>query len=111
MPADYGRIHRLLKIITLFQGRNDWTPKRQALELRITERSVYRDLKMLPGANIPHSFDKEAGGYVMGREFFMPAVSLTLEESLALVALAEQVGEQVPFIRASSNNSSRSTGS
>lgn len=36
MPADYGRIHRLLKIITLIQGKNDWTPKRLALELGIT---------------------------------------------------------------------------
>ena len=104
MPADYGRIHRLLKILMLIQGQNDWTAKRLALECKTTERSIYRDLKMLQGAGVPYFFDKESGGYAVRRDFFMPAVSLTLEESLALVALAEQVGggEQVPFTKAAS---------
>jgi proteasome accessory factor B len=102
MAADYSRIHRLLKILTLIQGQKDWTAKRLALECQTTERSIYRDLKMLQGAGVPYSFDKEHGGYAVQRDFFMPAVSLTLEESLALVALAEQVGgkEQVPFTKA-----------
>jgi len=100
MAADYGRIHRLLKILMLIQGESGWTAKRLALECGTTERNVYRDLQMLEGAGIPYSFDKETGGYKVGRDFFMPPVSLTLEESLALVALAEHVGgkEQIPFM-------------
>ncbi len=102
MAADYSRIHRLLKILMLIQGQKDWTAKRLALECHTTERSIYRDLKMLQGAGVPYFFDKENGGYAVQRDFFMPAVALTLEESLALVALAEQVGgrEQVPFTKA-----------
>lgn len=104
MPADYGRIHRLLKILLLIQGQRDWSAKRLAQECQTTERSIYRDLKMLQGAGVPYFFDKESGGYSVRRDFFMPAVSLTLEESLAIVALAEQVGgrEQVPFTKAAS---------
>lgn len=102
MPADYGRIHRLLKILMHIQAENGWTAKRLALECSTTERNIYRDLKMLEGAGVPYSFDKETNGYRVGRDFFMPSVSLTLEESLALVALAEHVGgrEQVPFTTA-----------
>jgi proteasome accessory factor B len=102
MAADYGRIHRLLKVLTLIQGEAGWTAKRLALECGTTERNIYRDLKMLEGAGVPYFFDKEAGGYAIRRDFFMPPVSLTLEESLALVALAQHVGggEQVPFLKA-----------
>jgi len=88
----------------LIQGQKDWTPKRLALECGTTERSIFRDFKMLQGAGVPYFFDREKGGYAVQRDFFMPAVSLTLEESLALVTLAEQVGgqEQVPFTKAAS---------
>ena len=101
MAADYGRIHRLLKVLTLIQGEAGWTAKRLALECSTTERNIYRDLKMLEGAGVPYFFDKEAGGYAIRRDFFMPPVSLTLEESLALVALAQHVGgdEQIPFLK------------
>lgn len=102
MAADYGRIHRLLRILTLIQGESGWNAKRLAVECGTTERNIYRDLKMLEGAGIPHFHDPDTNGYRIRQDFFMPAVSLTLEESLALVALAEHVGktEQVPFTQA-----------
>lgn len=49
-------------------------------------------MKVLEGAGVPYSFDREKRGYAVRGDYFMPAVSSTLEESLALVALAEQVG-------------------
>lgn len=104
MPADYSRIHRLLKILTLIQGGDGWTPKRLAHECNTTERTIYRDMKMLDGAGIPYFYDDERKSYCVRRDFFMPPVDLTLEEALALTALAEHVGgrEQVPFTRAAS---------
>jgi predicted DNA-binding transcriptional regulator YafY len=102
MPADYSRIHRLLKILTLIQGAKGWTPKRLALECSTTERTIYRDMKMLEGAGIPYFYDDEAKGYSIRRDFFMPPIQLTVEESLALALLAEHVGgqEQVPYTKA-----------
>lgn len=99
MAADYSRIHRLLKILTLIQGGSGWTPRRLALECNTTERTVYRDLKMLKAAGIPCSYDEERETYEVRRDFFMPPVQLTLDESLALVSLAEHIGgrEQIPF--------------
>lgn len=104
MPADYSRIHRLLKILTLIQGGDGWTSKRLAQECQTAERTIYRDLKMLDAAGIPYYFDPERKSYHVRRDFFMPPVPLTLEESLALAALAEHAGgrEQVPFTKAAS---------
>jgi proteasome accessory factor B len=102
MPKDYSRIHRLLKILMLIQGDSAWTAARLAQECGTSERNIYRDLKMLEGAGVPYHFDEQRKGYRVRGDFFMPAVPLTLEESLALVALARHVGgaEQVPFLKA-----------
>ena len=41
---------------------------------------------------VPYFYDDEAKCYGVHRDFFMPPVQLTLDESLALAALAEHVG-------------------
>ena len=112
MAADYSRIHRLLKILTLIQGSKGWTAKTLASECRTTERTIYRDMKMLEGAGIPYFYDEQAKCYAIHRDFFMPPVQLTLEETLALSALAEHVGgqEQVPFTTAAARAISKIRG-
>lgn len=102
MGTDYGRIHRLLKILTLIQGQPGWTAAKLAKECRISTRQIYRDMKTLSGAGIPYFYDEEARCYRVQRSFFMKPVDLTLDESLALVALGERIGggEQIPFMRA-----------
>ncbi len=99
MPRPYTRVHRLLQILTLIQSERGWNAVRLAGELGTTERNVYRDLKMLEGAGVPFYHDPDTGGYVIRRDFFMPPIELTLDESLALITLAEQVGGEhhVPF--------------
>jgi proteasome accessory factor B len=74
------------------------------LKCNTTERTIYRDMKMLEGAGIPYFYDDDAKSYAIRRDFFLPPVQLTLDEALALAALAEHVGgsEQVPFMSAAS---------
>jgi len=112
MAADYSRIHRLLKILMLIQGETGWTSQRLGLECGVTERTIFRDLKMLEGAGIPYFYDERTRGYSIRRDFFLPPVQLTLEESLALAALAEHVGgqEQVPFTSAAARAISKVRG-
>lgn len=102
MSEKYGRIHRLLKIITLIQAERGWNAKRLAEVCDTSERNVYRDMQMLQGAGIPYYHDEETNGYRIRRDFFMPPVELTFEESLALIVLAGQIGdkEQIPFTKA-----------
>ena len=100
MPADYRRIHRLLEMITLLQSERGYNAKRLAERFGVAERSIYRDLEVLETLGIPYYFDEPTQGYRIRGDFFLPPVDLTLDEALALMALARHVGEaeQVPFL-------------
>lgn len=102
LAADYSRIHRLLKILTLIQSAPGWTAQRLAEACDTSIRTIYRDMRVLEAAGIPYYHDTEHPGYRVRRDFFLPPVQLTLDESLALIALAEHVGgrEQIPLTRA-----------
>jgi predicted DNA-binding transcriptional regulator YafY len=56
---------------------------------------------VIKNAGVPVAFDAETHGYRIRRDFFMPPVELTFDESLALVTLAKQVAdqEQIPFTK------------
>jgi predicted DNA-binding transcriptional regulator YafY len=102
LAKKYGRIHRLLKILTLIQSERGWNVRRLASACGVAERTIFRDMQMLEGAGIPYFHDEEADGYRVRTDFFMPPIELTLVESLALIALSEQIGgkEQIPFMKA-----------
>lgn len=107
MPADYSRIHRLLKIITLVQAEAGWSPQRLAQECGVTERTIFRDLKTIEGAGVPVHHDADADGYRIRRDFFLPPVTLTFEESLALIAItgafSQSSPDQLPMLRAAAS--------
>jgi proteasome accessory factor B len=102
MSADYARIHRLLRIFSLIQGTQGWDAKRLAKDCGVSVRTLYRDMKTLTEAGIPHRYDPATRCYQIDRAFFMKPVDLTLDEALALIALGEHIGgtEQIPFTRA-----------
>lgn len=88
----YTRVHRLLRIITLIQGAaRSWTAAALAEACGVEERTIYRDLTELEGVGIPVRFDRSSGGYRLPPEFFLPPIQLSIDESLALAALCEQV--------------------
>ena len=101
MAGDYKRIHRLLELITLIQSDPAWNAMRLAEHFDVTPRSIYRDFEVLEQIGVPYFFDDQTGGYRIRRDFFLPPVDLTLEESLALIALGQQVAgkEQIPFMQ------------
>jgi len=101
MAADYSRIHRLLRILMMIQSEPGWNADRLATELGTAVRTIYRDLDVLEQVGIPYYFDEPTKGYRVRRDFFMPPVELTLEESLALISLTGQLAEseQVPFMQ------------
>jgi proteasome accessory factor B len=99
MAVDYSRIHRLLKILTLIQGSKGWTPGRLAVECKTTERTIYRDMKMLEGAGIPYFYDDQAKSYAIRRDFFLPPVQLTLNEALALTAFMSAASRAINKVR------------
>lgn len=98
--AKYTRVHRLLKILTLIQGGEHWTPERLAGVCGVSERTIFRDLNELEAVGTGITFDKAAGGYRVDRDFFLPPVHLTARESMALMVLCEHLAErgQIPFL-------------
>ncbi|MFW6058969.1 MAG: helix-turn-helix transcriptional regulator [Phycisphaeraceae bacterium] len=101
MSADYSRIHRLLRILLLIQSEPGWNADRLAAECGTAVRTIYRDLDVLEQVGIPYHYDEATRGYRVRHDFFMPPVELTLDESLALIAMLGQVAEQgqVPFMQ------------
>ena len=96
----YTRIHRLLKVLMLVQGRDGWTPGKLARECGVDERTIYRDLNELEGAGIPIEFDQAAGGYRVAKEVFLPPVHLTPDEAVWSATAGQFVdgdGFSLPF--------------
>ncbi len=97
-----SRLYRVLRLITLLHSRRGYGVDQLAAELDVSRRTVFRDLNMLEQAHIPYYFDEDAGGYQLAAEFFLPAVNLTLPESLSLLALTGTRGNgggHLPLVR------------
>ncbi len=82
-----NRIDRLMGIITLLQDKKHRTLPQIAKHFSISERTVFRDLRAIGEIGVPVFFEPEKG-YSVDKGFFLPPVSLTVEEANAL-SLAE----------------------
>jgi predicted DNA-binding transcriptional regulator YafY len=82
-----NRIDRLMGIITLLQSKKHCSISQISEHYSVSERTIFRDLRALGEIGVPIAFDPETGYSVAGG-FFLPPVSLTLEEANAL-ALTE----------------------
>ena len=84
-----SRIHRLLRLITILQSGQAPSVNDLAEELKISRRTLFRDLKILEAANIPY-YHKHGTGYHIARHFFLPPVSLTIPEILSLMVMGKE---------------------
>jgi predicted DNA-binding transcriptional regulator YafY len=85
------RADRLFQIIqVLRRSRRPVTASQLAVELEVSQRSVYRDIADLIGQRVP--IRGETGiGYVLDRDFDMPPLMLTPDELEAAVLGAQWV--------------------
>jgi predicted DNA-binding transcriptional regulator YafY len=99
MAARYGRIHRLLEVLTLIKSGMATTPADLAKACRVAERTIYRDLKELEGAGFSIPFNNATGRYEVCPDRFLPPVQLTPDEALAIAVLCGEIArhEQIPF--------------
>ena len=87
-----NRIDRLMGIITQLQAKKHLTVPQLSAHFSISERTVFRDLKAIGEIGIPISFEPDKG-YCVENGFFLPPISLTVEEANAL-SLAEPLVER-----------------
>lgn len=93
-------IHRLLKIVTMVQGSKPLPIEWLATELGVSERTIFRDIRKLNDTGVPVVHDEASGGYRVETGFFLPPLQLTVDETLALAILCDDVAqkEQIAFL-------------
>jgi len=89
-----GRLQRVLKLLTLLQTAHPYNAAQLARECGVSRRTIYRDLNTIEEAGIPVFFHRDTGGYEIHKTGMMPAVNLHLDEALALVLLASELGQK-----------------
>ena len=89
-----SRLHRVLKLLTLLETGHPYNASRLAEACGVSRRTIYRDLNAIEAAGIPVFFDRATGRYQVHETGLMPAVNLRLEEALAVVLLAGELGRK-----------------
>jgi len=74
----------------MIESGRGYTVSELAEELQVSRRTIFRDLNVLEMARIPYYYDKERKTYRINQHFFLPPISLTLTESLALLLFARR---------------------
>ena len=87
------RIHRLLRLIMLLQSGRAKSSYDVTHELGVSRRTLFRDLKALEAAGVPY-YHERGVGYRVARSFFLPPISLTVLETLALMLLGQTAAAQ-----------------
>ncbi|QDU32786.1 HTH domain protein [Poriferisphaera corsica] len=88
-----SKVHRVIKLIVVLQGGRAKTVEELMNELGVSRRTLFRDLNMLEAAGVPYYHEKGVG-YRLGKEFFMPPISLTAAETLGLMILGKSAAAQ-----------------
>lgn len=76
-----SRIERLFFILNLIRSGRNLNANELARECRVSERTIYRDIKAMHSANISIDYDK---GYKFLSDTFLPPVNLSLDEYIAI---------------------------
>ena len=87
------RVQRLLRLITTLQSGNANRSADLMLELGISRRTLFRDLKLIQKAGIP-SYHQPGRGYRIAQSYFLPPINLTVPETLGLMLLGKTVASQ-----------------
>src|SRR5262250_2289571 len=76
---------RLLRLLSLFQGRRYWSGADLAERLEVTSRTLRRDVDKLRSLGYPiHSTAGVEGGYQLGAGSTMPPLLLDDDEAVAV---------------------------
>ncbi len=87
-----NRIDRLLAMVLELQGRDHVTAAELARTLKVTTRTIYRDIQALGESGVP-VVSAPGQGYWLMEGYFLPPVSLNRDEAVMLVLGSEVMAQ------------------
>ncbi len=100
--ASVSRLQRLLRIMGLLQSGRVYNSKDLAEICGVSRRTVFRDLRTLQDSDVPLQYDERKQGYSFSLPTYLPPTNFTLDETLSLLILCDELGHRsrgVPFSR------------
>ena len=85
-----NQIDRLFGILTFLQSKKYVSPEKIAERIKISVRTVYRDLKALGEQGISVSFEQHKGYFIV-QGYFLPPFSFCSEEANAILLIKSLV--------------------
>ena len=82
-----NRTDRLMGIVSFLQSKKYASVEDIAKRYGISLRTVFRDLRAMGEIGVPIAFEPGQGYYIVNG-YFLPPVSLTMEEANALALMA-----------------------
>jgi len=84
---ELSRLQRILRLVSILQTNRFCDPDELAAKLKVSRRTVFRDLDTLRKAGIPYYHDDDKGGYKISDNVLLPPLNLDMEEAMALLLL------------------------
>jgi predicted DNA-binding transcriptional regulator YafY len=85
-----NKAERLFQMVLLLRRSRTTTARHLAQEMKVSERTIYRDIQSLVLSGVP--IEGEAGvGYILRRDFDLPPLMFSAEEAQALLLGARMV--------------------
>ena len=79
-------------LLSFIQSKKYTSLKEIEEKFKVSERTVFRDLKALEEAEVPLGFEKEKGYFIANR-YFLPPLAFTLEEAKSFI-FVEQLAKK-----------------
>lgn len=92
-----SRVHRILRLINIMRSGEALGIDELTRRMRVSRRTVFRDLEMLVQSGIPCSFDARRRGYRISEWYFLPPTSLSVSEALGLYLSATKIVQSKAF--------------
>lgn len=90
--ANSTRLRRLLQLVALLQTGPALNAEALSLRLKVTRRTIFRDLQTLNDAGLTTFFDEDRQGYFLPSPWRLPAQPLNAAEALSLLLICQEMG-------------------
>lgn len=104
--ASPDRIRRLLRLVEVLRSGRVLNSQQLSDFCGVSRRTTFRDLKALSESGVDVQYDEERQGYLLPASMMLPPTGFTLDETLSLLLLCNELGDAnrgIPFQGAASS--------